>query len=989
MEIFMALDKLTLERLQTFVTMGDRIGYYSLLASEGDKYAALALGVVGNSTFSGSVANAFIMQASADNGTTLAIDTLALIGIELMNADFDRRAAGTEMTVDVIQDYHITVFANHGLPPEAWTAYVPLQLVDEESKDALWEAMLDGAFWSGAQEVLSNFFGASLFQIPELVSWLYSSAAAVATANTSAVGSNFYGGYDFAFNGVQIIGGDQFTDTLTGTAGSDVIMTFDGSLDYAHGHGGNDHIYGGASGDTLIGGDGLDRIAGGGGDDIVFGGDGHASDLDLTLAHSEWDDGVSDFLSGGEGNDNFYIYSERFVIESPIPELMYGEIDYVDSTDRDFAANFQFLDWSEHLQSFTLTSSMLEASIAAGQNDYGYSFGSMTLDYDGDEWTCNIVGFEYQDDMIIVAYVGPSVLSVLGGLKSTDLLPRPDVNGTSGDDNLFGTNGNEKFDGGAGDDFYYFSPFGGNDIIFDGGDPTSTDVLEFGDVALNTIHVGRGSGVHHYDMVLGFGNGDSATITSGFLESESVIEEVRFDDGTVWDVSDIRQLYLEQSSTDGGDTVYAFLESDDVIHLAGGNDTAYGYSGNDTLSGEAGDDVLIGEGGNDTLIGGRGNDTLIGGTGNEIYLYALGDGYDYLNDGDNSSSNVDVLRLTDLNQADVDFMRSGLSLIMTVHATGETIFINNQFSPDQNGYWGAERIDFADGSSWDNQRISDIGWVRGTADNDNLVGTWRQEILAGGGGDDSLTGDWGNDTYIFNAGDGNDTIHDWGNPDATDVLELGAGIAASSVGVARGTGSFWDIVLNFGTAGSVTIADGFYTAATVIEEVRFADNTIWARDDLQTVHLQQAVTSGADTIYGFIDRNDVMDGGNGNDSLTGFSGDDALRGGDGDDSLSGDDGNDILIGGAGSDAMAGGAGNDAFVFRPGFGIDTVAEFTAGAGTDDALEFGNTLFADFEAVLAAAAQVGSDTVIAFDAANSVTLKNVTLANLHVDDVRFVA
>lgn len=48
-----------------------------------------------------------------------------------------------------------------------------------------------------------------------------------------------------------------------------------------------------------------------------------------------------------------------------------------------------------------------------------------------------------------------------------------------------------------------------------------------------------------------------------------------------------------------------------------------------------------------------------------------------------------------------------------------------------------------------------------------------------------------------------------------------------------------------------------------------------------------------------------------------------------------------------------------------------------------------MFADFEAVLAAASQVGSDTVIAFDAANTVTLKNVILANLNADDVRFVA
>jgi Ca2+-binding RTX toxin-like protein len=365
----------------------------------------------------------------------------------------------------------------------------------------------------------------------------------------------------------------------------------------------------------------------------------------------------------------------------------------------------------------------------------------------------------------------------------------------------------------------------------------------------------------------------------------------------------------------------------------------------------------------------------------------VGDGYDYLDDG--SSSEVDVLRLTDLNQADVDFMRSGLSLILIVQATGETIFINNQFNPDQGGYWGIERMEFADGSAWDNQQISEIGWIRGTAGNDNLVGTWRQEILEGGAGDDSLSGDWGNDTYIFNAGDGNDTIHEWGNPEATDVLQLGTGINAGSVAVGRGTGGFWDIVLNFGTAGAVTSANGFYGAATVIEEVRFADNTVWTLDDLQSIHLQQAATASDDTIYGFIDRDDVMDGSSGNDSLTGFSGNDTLSGGVGDDSLSGDDGNDILIGGAGNDSMAGGAGSDAFVFKPGFGLDTIADFTAGTGTDDVLEFDNTLFADFEAVLAAASQVGSDTVIAFDVANMVTLKNVTLANLHADDVRFVA
>lgn len=54
-----------------------------------------------------------------------------------------------------------------------------------------------------------------------------------------------------------------------------------------------------------------------------------------------------------------------------------------------------------------------------------------------------------------------------------------------------------------------------------------------------------------------------------------------------------------------------------------------------------------------------------------------------------------------------------------------------------------------------------------------------------------------------------------------------------------------------------------------------------------------------------------------------------------------------------------------------------------------LEFDSNLFADFESVLAAAAQVGSDTVITYDADNAVTLKNVAVTSLHEDDVRFLA
>ncbi|MDQ4409042.1 MULTISPECIES: hypothetical protein [unclassified Rhizobium] len=77
------------------------------------------------------------------------------------------------------------------------------------------------------------------------------------------------------------------------------------------------------------------------------------------------------------------------------------------------------------------------------------------------------------------------------------------------------------------------------------------------------------------------------------------------------------------------------------------------------------------------------------------------------------------------------------------------------------------------------------------------------------------------------------------------------------------------------------------------------------------------------------------------------------------------------------------------MFKPEFGWDTIGDFVAGAGTDDVLEFHGGVLADFEAVLAAASQVGNDTIINIDGTNGITLANVNLADLHRDDVRFVA
>ncbi|NWG92305.1 MAG: hypothetical protein HXY21_07320, partial [Parvularculaceae bacterium] len=105
-----------------------------------------------------------------------------------------------------------------------------------------------------------------------------------------------------------------------------------------------------------------------------------------------------------------------------------------------------------------------------------------------------------------------------------------------------------------------------------------------------------------------------------------------------------------------------------------------------------------------------------------------------------------------------------------------------------------------------------------------------------------------------------------------------------------------------------------------------------------------------------------------------------LEGGDGDDSLEGGDFNDFIFGNA---------GNDMIVFNPGDDIDTLRDFTAGAGVGDVVKlvgFG-AAFDSFAEVLAAATDDGTHTTIALGGGDSLILRNVLVSELASDDFAF--
>ncbi len=241
--------------------------------------------------------------------------------------------------------------------------------------------------------------------------------------------------------------------------------------------------------------------------------------------------------------------------------------------------------------------------------------------------------------------------------------------------------------------------------------------------------------------------------------------------------------------------------------------------------------------------------------------------------------------------------------------------------------------------------------------NDTLRGGNGNDILEGGAGNDTLSGEAGNDTYLFGKGDGQDVISSDYDTAATklNVLQFKAGVAASEV-IATRAGN--DLVLSIaGTADQITIGYFFYSdnpanTYNAIQQVRFADDTVW--DVATLVTKSQLATEGDDTLTGTV-SNETLRGGLGNDKLSGRAGDDVLYGDEGNDTLSGDEGhdvlfggdgndilrggngNDILEGGAGNDTLSGEAGNDTYLFGKDNGQDIISEYDSTSGNTDILK----------------------------------------------------
>jgi len=677
-------------------------------------------------------------------------------------------------------------------------------------------------------------------------------------------------------DGADELQGNEGNDTLNGEAGDDRLFGFDGNdlLDDAIG---NNLLMAGDGNDILNSGDGDDELNGEAGDDTVIAGGGN----DFIYGGND-----NDLLQGGAGGDIYFINSGDgidTIIDTYEPVFNgtnYGNLVI-------FGAGIQLDD---------ITLGLGSLLIRLGNN--GDALHIDGFDSDNPYADPAISQFQFVDGTVLsfeqllsrgFDLIGSPNSEVINGSAIDDRIDALEGNDTvyskagndtitlgAGDDLADGGAGDDYLSGGAGSDTYLFDLGWGQDSIdnYDTG-TIKTDVIRFAaGISVSDIKASRSDDA----LILSFIGTDDNLTVAGYFSNNEVndysVEEIRFADGTVWDIAAIKTQI-----TTGGSAA----------------DTLYGFTSADTLNGLEGDDTLYGLDGNDTLIGSSGDDYLSGGAGSDTYLFDLGWGQDSIDNYDTGTIKTDVIRFAaGISVSDIKASRSDDALILSFIGTDDNLTVAGYFSNNEVNDYTVEEIRFADGTVWDIAAIktqvmtgssaADILYGSASADtlnglegDDTLYGLDGNDTLIGGPGADYLDGGFGDDVYLdvtsldtINDNQGNDTL----------VLSSASGLAATQALVKSGSSGL-KVTLNNGD--TLVLANVFYGSHFILQ---FSNGT---QLDLETligntfttaIQLQLDDTGGH--LYGSAAA-DRLFGGAGNDILEGHHGNDRIDGGNGAD----------------------------------------------------------------------------------------------------------
>ncbi|MEZ5841016.1 MAG: cadherin domain-containing protein [Hyphomicrobiales bacterium] len=737
-------------------------------------------------------------------------------------------------------------------------------------------------------------------------------------------------------------------------------------IENVEGSRGNDVLTGDAGDNRFMGYDGADTISGGAGDDVLQGwgwwsGQGEGVDGD-------------DVLSGGDGND---------VLEGQFGnDTLSGDAGN-DTLTGGMGADL--VDGGAGTDTAVFAGNRADYVIGYDAATDTYTIADTVIDRDGTDTVVNVENFQFADGTFTAA----TLLNAITGTAGNDTLT-----GTGGSDIISGGAGNDTIDGGGADDALVMTGAIADYDLVDNGDGSFTitdlragspdgsdtfsniEFLRFADVtvAVSSLVLGTAGndtldGTAGADVMFGNGGTDNLNGSEGadILIGGSGTDFVRY-------TADTTGVTIDLSTGTGsgglaeGDTYFGIERAvgglaDDLLIGDGDDNILYGRVGDDTIDGGAGNDSLFGDGGNDVVSGGAGGDQITGGDGADTL--DGGDGADYLKyDSDSIGVTIDL----------------GAGTASGGEAEGDVISNFEHVA-------GGSGNDVITGDAGANSLLGRAGddVLSGGGGNDTLLGEVGNDTLYGDDGDDSLTGGSGDD--IIDGGTGTDTVRFTGaRADYVITYDSATGTYTIADTVAGRDGT--DTVVN---VENFQFSDGTLSAAAVLNSIdgTAGDDTLTGTDGTDIINGDAGndtidAGAGADTVTGGA-GNDVIEGGAGTDTLIlsgnaadyDITGDPAgtmvitdLRAGspDGTDTVSGFefitfadrtiavadiligtdnadtlvgsdaanliyglddvDGNDILKGGAGDDVIMGGAGID--IIAGGSGADTL---DGGTGSD--------------------------------------------------------
>ena len=320
------------------------------------------------------------------------------------------------------------------------------------------------------------------------------------------------------------------------------------------------------------------------------------------------------------------------------------------------------------------------------------------------------------------------------------------------------------------------------------------------------------------DILLSFGGSDAITLANA-LNSDGItafgVQAIEFDDGTSWSYAD---LLARLSTPTSGSAIFGD-RSANVLDTAG-------------LASK--------------IIGGGGGDTIV---------FNQGYGQVRIRENDTSSQPHNVLRLgVGIDPSQIVVSGTATGDIVLVVGNGDSIILINALRSSDDITFGIQEVVFQDGSVWTYNDLL-VKLQTSSATNTTLYGDTGANVLDGAGIATSLVGNGGDDTFIYEQGYGALTIDELdagGLPN--NRLVLGVGISTTDVSVsANATG---DLILAMASGDAITLKNALASGPDLafgVQEVAFADGTIWSYTDL--VELAATASPLNNQLYGDVYAN--------------------------------------------------------------------------------------------------------------------------------------